>query len=71
MKTTIQVHPIEPKESPTLSKGYKVGSHRIQGISDEFIPSILKPGELADIIQVSDGDAILMAQSMASISAWP
>jgi len=61
----IQVHPIEPKESPTLSVGHKVGSHRIQGISDEFIPAILKLDELADVIQVSDGDAILMAQKMA------
>lgn len=38
----IKVYPVEPAESPTLSTGYKVGAHRIQGISDEFIPSILK-----------------------------
>jgi len=61
----IKVHPIEPKESPTLSVGYKVGSHRIQGISDEFIPAIVKLDELDGILQVSDGDAILMAQKMA------
>ncbi|MDB5199221.1 MAG: cysteine synthase [Chitinophagaceae bacterium] len=61
----IQVHPIEPKESPTLSVGHKVGSHRIQGISDEFIPAIVKLDELSEVIQVSDGDAILMAQKMA------
>jgi len=36
--------PLEPRESPTLSTGYKVGSHRIQGISDEFIPAIVKTG---------------------------
>ncbi|HKO81510.1 MAG TPA: cysteine synthase family protein [Chitinophagaceae bacterium] len=61
----IKVHPIEPKESPTLSTGYKIGNHRIQGISDEFIPSIVNLGELDDIIPVSDGDAILMSQKMA------
>ena len=38
----IKVHPLEPAESPTLSTGYKVGIHRIQGISDEFIPAIVK-----------------------------
>jgi cysteine synthase A len=62
----IRVHPLEPTESPTLSTGHKIGSHRIQGISDEFIPAIVKLEELSDIIQVSDGDSILMAQKMAS-----
>ena len=37
----VKVHPIEPAESPTLSTGRKVGHHRIQGISDEFIPDIV------------------------------
>jgi cysteine synthase len=35
----IRVHPLQPAESPTLSIGHKVGQHRIQGISDEFIPA--------------------------------
>lgn len=62
----IKVHPLEPSSSPTLSTGYKVGSHRIQGISDEFIPPIVNLRELDEIIDVHDGDAILMAQKMAS-----
>lgn len=62
-----KVYPMEPAESPTLSTGYKVGSHRIQGISDEFIPEIVKLNELDEIISVSDGDAILMAQALTSI----
>jgi cysteine synthase A len=62
----VRVHPIEPMESPTLSTGYKVGTHRIQGISDEFIPAIVRLESLDKIVQVSDGDAILMAQKMAS-----
>jgi cysteine synthase A len=61
----IRIHPIEPKESPTLSTGFKCGSHRIQGISDEFIPAIVELKNLDNIIGVSDGDAILMAQAMA------
>ena len=63
--TNIKVHPLEPLESPTLTVGNKVGSHRIQGISDEFIPSLLKLNELDPIIQASDGDSILMAQKLA------
>jgi cysteine synthase A len=62
----IKIHPLEPLESPTLSTGHKVGSHRIQGISDEFIPAIVKLDQLDPIIKVSDGDSILMAQKLAA-----
>jgi cysteine synthase A len=59
---SIMVHPLEPKESPTISTGFKVGSHRIQGISDEFIPAIVELDQLNEIVQASDGDSIIMAQ---------
>lgn len=62
----VKVHPLEPAESPTLSTGHKIGSHRIQGVSDDFIPAIMKLEELDSVVSVSDGDAILMAQSLAS-----
>jgi cysteine synthase A len=62
----IEVYPLEPAESPTLSTGNHVGSHRIQGISDEFIPPICDLAKLNEVISVSDGDAILMAQKLAS-----
>jgi cysteine synthase len=62
----IKLHPLEPLESPTLSTGHKVGSHRIQGISDEFIPAICDLGRLDEVISVSDGDSILMAQKLAA-----
>ena len=63
--SAIQVHPLEPAGSPTLSTGRKVGKHRIQGISDEFIPPIVDLGYLDSIVAVDDGDAILMAQRLA------
>lgn len=63
---SIKLHPLEPAESPTMSTGHKVGHHRIQGISDEFIPDLVDFKELDDIIAVHDGDAILMAQKLAS-----
>ncbi|WP_222536645.1 PLP-dependent cysteine synthase family protein [Pedobacter polysacchareus] len=61
----IKIHPLEPAESPTLTTGYKVGSHRIQGISDEFIPEIVRLNELDEVIQANDGDSIIMAQKLA------
>jgi cysteine synthase A len=61
-----RIHPLEPAESPTLSTGRRVGQHRIQGISDEFVPEILHLDELDPVVAVSDGDAILMARKLAS-----
>jgi cysteine synthase len=61
----VKIHPLEPAESPTLSTGYKVGSHRIQGISDEFIPAIVKLDQLDKVIKASDGDSIIMAQKLS------
>ncbi len=62
----IKLHPVEPFESPTLTTGHKVGSHRIQGISDEFIPAIVELARLDHVLSVHDGDAILMAQRLAA-----
>lgn len=60
-----RIHPLEPAESPTLSTGHKNGQHRIQGISDEFIPPVVNLDLLDPIVAVHDGDAILMAQKLA------
>jgi len=62
----VGIYPVEPANSPTLSTGHKVGKHRIQGISDEFIPPIVDLAALNHIIAVDDGDAILMAQKLAA-----
>jgi len=62
----IKIYPLEPSSSPTLSTGHKVGKHRLQGISDEFIPSIVDLDKLDEVIAVDDGDAIIMAQKLAA-----
>ncbi len=61
----VKIYPLEPSNSPTLKTGHKVGKHRIEGISDEFIPELIDFSKLDDIIDVDDGDAILMAQKLA------
>src|SRR5690349_896803 len=62
----IEAYPLEPANSPTLRTGHKVGRHRIQGISDEFVPSIVRLPELGRILDVWDGDAIVMSQRLAN-----
>lgn len=60
-----KMYPLEPLNSPTLSTGYKTGSHRIQGISDEFIPDIMKLDECDGVVSVDDIDSIIMAQMLS------
>lgn len=62
----IKVHALEPENSPTLSTGCKIGKHRIQGISDDFIPAIMDLDNLDEVLCADDGDAILVAQMLAS-----
>lgn len=64
-RSSVRLHALEPASSPTLSTGCKVGRHRIQGISDEFVPPIMNMGALDRVVAVDDGDAILMAQKLA------
>ena len=63
----VKVYPMEPASSPTLSTGYQTGKHRIQGISDEFVPPILKLNELDEVIAVDDGDSIILAQKLGCV----
>jgi cysteine synthase A len=62
----VRIHPLEPANSPTLSTGHRVGKHRIQGISDEFVPLIVDLEALASVVAVDDGDSIRMAQAFAT-----
>lgn len=64
---SLRVYPVEPAESPTLSTGYCIGRHRIQGISDEFIPEIVKLDKIEPPIAIADGDSILMAQKLSAV----
>ena len=61
----VRIHPLEPANSPTMRTGHKVGKHRIQGISDEFVPALVHLDELDEIVDVWDGDAIIAAQRLA------
>ncbi len=63
--SSCKIFPLEPSNSPTLSTGYRTGAHRIYGISDEFIPDIVKGASLDDILSVDDGDAINMARLLS------
>jgi cysteine synthase A len=55
---------VEPADSPVLSGG-KPGSHKIQGIGAGFVPQILRPELIDEIIRVTNEDAGMMARRLA------
>ena len=61
----VRLHPLEPAESPILTRGVKSGHHRIQGISDEFVPAIVDLARIDRPIAVHDGDALHAARALA------
>ena len=56
---------LEPSELPIMSKGINKGLHKIEGIGDDFIPSIVDMNLIDDIVTVSDKDAINMSRILA------
>ena len=67
----VRIHLLEPANSPMLRTGYLVERHRIRCISDEFVAAILDLAESDDVIDVWDGDAILMAQTLCRSFGLP
>jgi cysteine synthase A len=63
-KPTFQAIAVEPKNSPVLSGG-QPGAHKIQGIGAGFIPDILRPELIDEVIQVADEDAIAYGRRLA------
>lgn len=64
-KFNIQVVALEPEQMPIMSKGIDTGSHRIEGIGDDFIPSIVDRNLIDKVVTVDDEDAINMARILA------
>lgn len=62
----IKILALEPKSLPMITKGVKTGTHKIEGIGDDFIPSLFDKNVIDDIILIDDNDAINMARLLAS-----
>lgn len=58
-RKNIQIVAVEPASSPVLSGG-KAGSHKIQGIGANFIPTLYDKSVVDSIIQVTDEAALKM-----------
>ncbi len=59
----VKVVAMEPASSPLLSKGY-AGSHAIQGIGANFVPSVLDTSVYDEIITVENDDAFIYGREV-------
>ena len=56
---------LEPATAPLLSKGVILGDHKIEGIGDDFIPSIVDKKLIDKIFLINDDDAINMSKKLS------
>ncbi len=63
----IKLFAVEPAESPTIATG-RIGRHRIEGISDGFVPTLFEEGrsQISEVIAVSSLEAIASMRRLAS-----
>lgn len=63
-KLKLKVIALEPKNAQILSNCPPFKTHKIQGLSDEILPKLYNKNLVDNIIQISDEDAISMAQKL-------
>lgn len=61
----ISIYALEPDSMTLLSTTQVYGTHRIEGIGDDFLPDLIDKDLIDDIITVSDGEAIHMAKRLS------
>ena len=64
--SNILIYGVEPQSSPLLTKGH-FGSHKIQGIGANFIPSIYNKNVVDKIYTVSDDDAYFYTKELRTV----
>jgi cysteine synthase A len=62
-KPGVKLVAVEPKNVSALL-GHEPGLHQIQGIGDGFIPPVLDPKIVDDVIEVTDEDAIATTRQL-------
>lgn len=66
----IKIIAVEPEDSPVLSGG-AAGPHGIQGLGAGFVPDVLKPDLLDEIVQIATATALATARLAARVEGVP
>lgn len=61
----MKVVALEPLQLPIMSKGINIGKHKIEGIGDDFIPSIVDQSLIDVVVTIDDEDAMNMSRRLA------
>ena len=56
---------LEPEQLPIITKGINIGSHKIEGIGDDFIPSLVDMSIIDEFITINDEEAINMTRILS------
>ena len=66
----LKVYAVEPTASPVLSGGQK-GPHKIQGIGAGFVPAVLDPALIDEVLTVTNEQAFDTARQLARTEGIP
>lgn len=61
---------VEPEDSPVLSGGVP-GPHKIQGIGAGFVPAVLNPDLIDEVVRIGNETAFAMARRVARLEGMP
>lgn len=56
---------LEPEQLPIMTKRITTGSHKIEGIGDDFIPSIVDKNLIDKVVTINDEDAVNMSKILS------
>lgn len=62
----VKIIAMEPENMTLLSKNKKIGSHKIEGIGDDFVPDLVDKTLIDKVITISDDEAINMTRRLAN-----
>ncbi len=64
--SNVKIIALEPDKMPLISQNKIIGSHKIEGIGDDFVPDLLDKNIIDKVILVNDDDAINMSKKLAN-----